>query len=223
MLNRGMRRKAGEIFNYFFFPDIPVCLYCGQETVTDEKLCLCAHCLPYFDELELSTKTGELFSYRWVAPYRYEGAVRMCVQKFKYYRSVWYAKYMAYPVAEALRSQEIAFDLVTFVPMHPEKKRRKGYDHAQALAHEIALLSKKDCFQYVDRIKRTPSQTGLSAKQREKNMRGAFAPAGDVDLNGKNILLVDDVITTGSTAGTCADVLIKMGAASVVLAAYAKD
>ena len=129
---------------------------------------------------------------------------------------------LARPLAEWLRRAGAPLidgaDLVAPVPLHPRRLARRRYNQAgllaQALVQQSGLPLAPDLLR---RIRATPSQGHLNARQRHQNVRGAFAvrPRSAARLKGARVLLVDDVMTTGATLDACAAALLKAGAAAV--------
>lgn len=120
-------------------------------------------------------------------------------------------------------------DFVTFVPVHERKKRLRGYDQAQILAKQVAACLGVPCLDCLLRTRMTAAMKNMSKEQRRFNVEGAFAWKESMDCNGekisdlrgKRILLIDDVVTTGSTAEACARVLCGQGATEVILLTFA--
>ena len=148
----------------------------------------------------------------------YEGALRAIVHAFKYdgRRSLAapLARLMAAHGADVIAGAEVAVP----VPLHPRRRRARGYNQAADLAARLPLPS----VEALRRTRHTPSQTGLPAARRHRNVRGAFAPARRWPLfdpaarvRGRVVLLVDDVATTGATLEACARALAAMGAREV--------
>lgn len=105
-------------------------------------------------------------------------------------------------------------DALVPVPLHPRRERQRGYNQAELLARELSRWLKRPVETgWLERVKDTPSQTGLTHAQREENVRGAFAARSKLD--SRRILLVDDVCTTGATLNACARVLKAAGAETV--------
>jgi ComF family protein len=109
-------------------------------------------------------------------------------------------------------------DLVVPVPLHPHRRRTRGYNQAVDLAAHLPLPS----LQALRRTRHTPTQTGLPAGQRHRNVRHAFAPARRTltgsratRVIGRVVVLVDDVATTGATLEACGRVLKEMGAREI--------
>lgn len=114
-------------------------------------------------------------------------------------------------------------DFVTAVPIHPLREERRGYNQAELLGRELArLLGLPFRGGLALRTRNTPEQARLPLAERRKNLEGAFAPAAGVSLDGARALLVDDVMTTGATAGGCARALRDAGAARVFVAVFAR-
>lgn len=129
----------------------------------------------------------------------------------------WLARAGAELLAEA--------DLVAPVPLHRWRLFRRRYNQAALLARELARAAAKPyCPDLLERRRATPSQGHLSAAERRRNVAGAFAvPARHrAELAGRCVLLVDDVLTTGATAGACARALLAAGAEAVDLLTLAR-
>jgi ComF family protein len=120
--------------------------------------------------------------------------------------------------------------LVIPVPMHPVKQRQRGFNHAELLARAaIAELRKRDPKRVLrleanllKRVRVTESQAGLTTHQRRQNLRGAFFVPRPAALAGQDVLLIDDVYTSGATARACSRVLRNAGARSVRVATVAR-
>jgi ComF family protein len=120
------------------------------------------------------------------------------------------------------RFRNIGAHVVIPVPLHWWRKWRRGFNQSEALAEAIAEHLKIPLeARWLRRIRHTPHQMGLSAMERRANLRGAFKPSAGADLKGKTVLLVDDVLTTGSTASEAARALRDAGAARVDVAVVA--
>jgi ComF family protein len=102
------------------------------------------------------------------------------------------------------------------VPLHSEKEKERGFNQAQILARELARRKQLPLFEgQLVKVKRTIPQTSLEAKERKKNLKGAFEVKNREKIEGKIVLLVDDVFTTGSTLQECSLMLRKAGALEV--------
>jgi len=113
-------------------------------------------------------------------------------------------------------------DFITFVPLHPLRFLRRGYNQAAILAKVAARELDIDCQRTMKRTRYNITQTKKSREKRKKSVKNLFAMLSKTDVKGKTIILVDDVCTTGSTIGECSKVLLNAGAKKVVLLVLAK-
>jgi ComF family protein len=120
------------------------------------------------------------------------------------------------------RLHALGADLVVPVPLHWRRRWQRGYNQSEALARPLAARLGLSCRPWcLRRIRHTPQQPSQRAAGRLENVRGAFRARGGV-LAGRTILLVDDVLTTGSTASEAARALRQAGARRVVVAVLAR-
>ena len=117
--------------------------------------------------------------------------------------------------------------MVIPVPLHARKKAQRGFNQAEMIARcalkQLARPNRFDlCTGVLVRRRETGSQIGLTRHQRRENLRGAFAVSDPTRILNRDILLVDDVYTTGTTASECALVLLRAGAAGVWVATVAR-
>ena len=156
---------------------------------------------------------------------RYEGAVGAALRDLKYNKAVWLARDLAELLFACVRAEypDVGFDRVSAVPLHPARRRERGYNQSALLA---ASLARKMNLPYEEktarRIRSTTTQTGLTAPQRAANVHAAFRSGFFARLNGKRILLVDDVMTTGATVNACAAALKEGGAQTVHVVTVAR-
>jgi ComF family protein len=118
--------------------------------------------------------------------------------------------------------REHRFDLIVPMPLHWRKRWSRGYNQSELLAKEIARRWGVPVANIVQRVKATAPQAGLSNSKRRLNVRAAFRIRKGSNIKGLRVLLIDDVVTTGSTASACASVLKRAGASHVAVAAVAR-
>jgi competence protein ComFC len=153
-----------------------------------------------------------------VAAYRSRGLVRKLVHEFKYAKQ----RHLRYPVAgwlrETLRDPRLQgrdFDVVVPVPLHPARERERGFNQAALLAELLAASTTVPLREVLERTRYTTTQTAYDRAERMENLHGAFRLRKKQDVRDLRVLLIDDVLTTGSTLSECARVLRAAGAVSV--------
>ncbi|MFO0733057.1 MAG: ComF family protein [Nitrospiraceae bacterium] len=162
------------------------------------------------------------YSQAW-APYPYCPPLQEAIALFKFRGKVGLAGALGRLLIEALPPTLVG-DLVIPVPLHPDRLRNREFNQSLLLADRIAThLALPLDYRSLVRIRDTAPQTTLTRTARLQNMRSAFAVPKPSRISGKRILLVDDVLTTGTTANACAKVLLKAGAADVTLLALARS
>jgi ComF family protein len=121
---------------------------------------------------------------------------------------------------ERLRDRQ--FDLIVPVPLHPAKRRERGFNQAELLAESLTDRVSAPLRPVLERTRYTTTQTAFDRSERMENLRGAFRLRKNSDVRHLRVLLIDDVLTTGSTLSECARVLKKAGATSVCAATAAR-
>lgn len=207
------------------YPRRALCMGCGEAIGLDRDD-LCEDCRAKLAASWIGPRTpNRRFKLDGAAyAYRYRGPAGGMVRNLKY-QSAWVlAEAMGADIARAaelLRMEELTF--VTAVPMHPKRLRKRGRNHAEVLARSAADRIDAEYRESLCRTRDDPQQARLSARERRKNLKGAFAvlPECRELVKDASILLIDDVCTTGSTASNCAEALRKAGARRVYFATYA--
>ena len=187
----------------------PLCVLCTASL--NGRLAVCDNCLYTLSPTDLgpwlagvSTRAGldQVWSGFW-----YDEALRTLIHLFKYegHRRV------GRRLGEALFSlleEELPwdhFDLLVPIPLYRSKRRERGYNQSAVLAHTLGRLSRLPVNErLVVRQRWTRSQTGLSVQERRENVSGCFRSTRRWPGEGRKVLLVDDVLTTGATASACA-------------------
>lgn len=205
------------------------CPLCGRVIAQEEEICpLCRAQLPMIGanicpfcgrDRENCLCEAEGFPFDGAAaPLYYTGQARHLIHQLKFYGerrlAPLFASLMAERVEEAYPNEQ--FDLVAPVPMHRTERRDRQYNHSALLARELARRLGVPCREKaLVKVRETKRQRGLKGRERRQNLLDAFAVGGAIGISGKTVLVVDDVLTTGSTAGECARALKKAGAQRV--------
>lgn len=153
----------------------------------------------------------------------YEGNVRGSILRYKFYGSRSYGASYGRLLGMKLLQQDIdRFDAVTWVPISRRRRFRRGYDQAYLLARALSRELGCPCLSTLAKLRHNPRQSGIPDQaQRRANVLGAYRAKDPAGLQGKRLLLVDDVLTTGATAGECARTLLTAGAKEVHCAVVA--
>ena len=234
-----MAQKAGLFGRikspFFWLADFvypPVCVLCKKIIPAGSPVCeACLSKMQPYPQIESANqlwiaRQGDSSVYLecFLAGFSFEPNLQQLIHLLKYQNEkrlgVLLGKRLAGQCSKPLKKWKI--DWVVPVPLHPKKKRTRGYNQSElvgaGLAGLLNLTFKKDV---LFRTRNTPSNTKLSAPERVENVAGAFAVAAGINPAGKNILLIDDVITTGSTLNACAEPLKKAGARTLYALALA--
>jgi ComF family protein len=154
----------------------------------------------------------------------YEGALRKLIHLFKYRGVRPLARVFGDFLERAVPGPliEDGFDLIVPMPLHWRRRWQRGFNQSALLAREVSRRLHVPVRKVVRRKRSTAPQAGLTNAKRRANVRGAFAIKSGVRLDGLRVLLVDDVLTTGTTAAACARILKRAGAARVTVLALAR-
>ncbi len=205
-----MQDKAQQALDIVFPPQ---CAGCQQSGTI-----LCATCfarmqptilLPYRQEWQAL--------YGLVALNSYYDPLRTCIHALKYEGVTKLAEPLGMLLAQTYLRYNLDADMFLSVPLHNERYKQRGYNHAHLLAQVCATMLEVPLREDIlVRSRATSAQVGLSAYERHQNVTGAFSYVATTEsLYNRNIIIIDDVCTTGATLDACAATLLRAGAASV--------
>ncbi len=225
-------RQASDLTLEFLFPPVcpgcgrlgyPICPHCRAAIVSipgsDCRICnrqldvadICGRCNAQNHSLE-----------RVYAAAVYSGPVRDAIARFKYNNHRFLADALGELLARRIRSESLDSFRVAPVPLHRNRRKSRGYNQSVLLGR---CVSERLGLRYepngLERVRDTDPQVGRNFKERLANVKGAFG-AGSASLDGKDVLLVDDLSTTGATLEACAKAARNAGAFSVRAAVVAR-
>ncbi len=201
-----------------------VCGDCWAEARPARRAALCTVCGRFFEGAGESHVCRACVERR--PPYAvhrscgaYDGALKDIILLFKYRRLSVLGRGLAGIAGEAVGGDADLWrgvDAVIPVPLHPRRKRERGFNQSRVFAVELGRIMKVDVRDgALVKVRNAPPQTSLEGRERDGNVRGAYRVAKEDSVVGRILLLADDVYTTGATVGECARTLLEAGAKEV--------
>ena len=193
------------------------CMVCDTLLKEDTVLALCEDCYKLLPRYEKGFVKKPSLPYinGMAAAFYYEEGVDKAIHALKFNHQPKLSMTMGYLLYEHIKEEAPLpeFDFIIPVPMHPRKKRQRGYNQSELVARELSSFLEVPVYQdLLYKTRTTHPQSSLKRDERLRNLEGAFEIRKDCDLTGKIVLLVDDVVTTGTTLNTCARILYEKGA-----------
>lgn len=205
------------------YPDKIKCIFCKNDLKNDYPICDECKNKDYFNKgnrcqiCDLRIKERNKICdhcksnmpkfIKAVSPFVYANDVRKSIIKFKSDN----AKYLAPPFAkfmyERIKECNINFDIIIPIPSHKDSIKKRGYNQAKVLADEISKLCHKPVMEILIKNVKTKPQKTLNFKQRQENLRDSITLIDRKAVKDKNILLVDDILTTRATVNYCSELL----------------
>ncbi len=204
------------------YPRRVECVNCQQELVGFEvELGLCSTCLEGLYLIaedhytgKRSFLAGEKFFDLGFSAILYEGLIKDLIYRFKYYGE----RRLMYSLVEIMYKQmpiilqKIKWDGLIPVPMHSERLKQRGFNQALLLAEGLAFYLNLSCCDWVVRVTATEPQNKLGLEERHQNLEGVFGLKHNQQIKGGKWLIIDDILTTGTTVNQVARVLRAEGA-----------
>ena len=176
-----------NFLNSFFFNE-DYCFFCKENIIKD--FYLCEDCI------------SKIRKYDKDILFYYSGILKTKIKEFKFDNGVFLKKPFGELIYKNLdKSLLEKMDFIAYVPSSKKKIRQRGYNHSKLLAEEISKYANIPLFYKMHKVKNTKSQHFLSLEERSVNLKDSFMV--DCDLTGKNILLIDDIHTSGATIDEC--------------------
>lgn len=235
--------KAARAFAGALFPESYVCIDCGRDIPSScrrHSLCsacaaklpyrtgkTCAECGDYNDEGRLCKRcmaASPVFD-KVLAPFEYSGVVRKMIIGYKDGGQTYLYTHIARHLIDYWTAAEDKADLLAYVPSDKRAIKRRGFEHNKKVCELFAATTGFSLIYPLERTVKAEDQTTNNREERALNVKNNFVIKEGFDvgiIKDKTILLVDDVVTTGATAGECARVLKDNGASKVLVLALAR-
>jgi len=200
------------------------CVFCARIlNKNDDNICdNCIEALPYTNDS--GKLNGEVFDFC-VSPLYYTDVVRKSILRYKFGGAEQYADTYGFMLADLLiENPDINYDIITWVPLSKKREQERGYDQAKLIAQVVAQKLGKTAESVLTKHRDVRAQSELGDRvERSDNIHGAYTVLDPDFIQNKSILLIDDVITTGSTLDECAKTLRTSGAKEVICATLARS
>ena len=171
-----------------------VCKYCGTK-INSGNVCLECEQNRYHFNKGISVLEYTEFS-------------KKLIFNLKNHKKTYLAFYFAKMLSDRLNIQDFSnIDYITYVPMTEEKKKIRGYNQSELIAKYLSSILNTPCIKIIKKTKKTKSLKNLGKKKRIKELKNAFYPNSEKNIESKKVLLVDDIFTTGSTLNECSKVI----------------
>jgi ComF family protein len=212
-----MFKELFDGFNNLLFPIENVCLFCGMKSDEIEDY-LCPYCREKIEFVNRDLRINSPYLDRVVCSLFYNNFIKEKLYSYKYYEK----GYLHKPLGEILfktfkeKFEDENIELITYVPIHKRKKAQRGYNQSELVADYLSQklgipLSRENLI----KTKWTPVQNTLNRSQRRENLYDSFKIKDKEEFVGKKTLIIDDIITTGTTMEECARVVLEAGAKKV--------
>ena len=202
----------------------PVCAICGE--LNKEYLCEeCKNDLNKISKVTIDKYNNRNFSNH-IYMFKYKELVREKLLEYKFNNQPYYYKTFAKIFIKNKKMYDIlkTYDIIIPVPLNNIRKRQRGYNQTELIAKELVKSFKNlEYMNILIKTKNTVPQSTLNKQQRQKNLKNAYKLKENTRINNKNILLFDDIYTTGTTANECAKILKTLGKNKISVLSIAKD
>lgn len=232
-----------DTFLNFIYPRNIYCILCNTPIDRDEQYSICSKCKTKLklidgktcvkcgkplDELYIIDKCHDCvnnphYFTKAISCLEYDDIAKKIIYDLKYHRK----RYISYHIAEImydrLNYEDIdSFNIIIPVPLHIAKQRERGFNQAYLIGKYLSKMTETEVDnKTLIRVKNTTTQNKLTREERRINLEDAFDIINKKNINNKNVLLIDDIFTTGATVDQCSKVLIENGAQNVYIATFA--
>jgi ComF family protein len=207
----------------YLFP--PHCIFCDKIISAGKQVCdKCIQEIKPINSIKRINLSECGKTILCVIPYAYQDHVRNSIIQFKFHGKKQFATYYAAKMAGQIMSSisTLHIDIVTCVPISQNRMKIRGYNQSELIAIELVKLLNLSYQPLLIKKTDNKEQHKLSMRERKKNVKGVYQAINPDKIDGKTILLIDDIVTTGATVSECAKVLFLANAKEVICAAVAQ-
>lgn len=202
-----------NIINYVY-PD--VCGICGKRIFSTSYTC--ANCLSilkcYKERIIINSK---FYDYM-INLYEYKGIIKHRICKYKFREAKYISKTFAELASKKIKELNLKFDIIIPVPISLQRHLERGFNQSELIAKNIAKALNKEIYTNVlIKVRNNKKQSELKANERKNNVKGVYNIKNFYKIDGKTILLIDDIYTTGATINECSKTLKKYGAKKIIV------
>ena len=234
-------RRIGSWLKNLMFPRHIKCIFCGDELNSTDLCDTCSNCscdLPRLshcclrcggpveennDGICFNCKANNFSFNSARSVFKYEDKIVGLIHKYKFGRAKYLYQAMAEYMCEVLSKWNISVDIVTFVPLHKNREKARGYNQSKLLAEYIADRFNLELVDAVEKVIDNTAQATLDLKARRENVKNVYKSISEAKskIKGKNVLLIDDIYTTGSTCNAISEIIKSMHAKDIFVLTFA--
>jgi len=189
------------------------CVFCGKVIEVNNLKLICNDCIDnvpiFYKNFFIDSRNGN----KGFCAVKYNDIIKSSIYRFKYKNNISYAKYYADIMFKCIENDSrFHADYLVPVPIYKSKKRKRGFNQSELIAMELSKYTEIPCNDMLERNRNTKSQSKIKFNERQENVKDAFVLKKGLDIRGKNIVIIDDIYTSGSTIKYCRKVLEENGA-----------
>jgi len=204
------------------YPTDEKCILCGEDICKDNLICAeCERNIKFCEDVFTIEQQNIKLNYYSIS--YYSGNIKELILRLKYKRDFRAGEVIAKYMINIIKTKDIQFDFISYIPMTKISIKKRGYNQSEYLAKVIGSEMNRPIIRCLDKVKQTKDQIGLSGSERWNNVLDSFRTINKNIITNKKILLVDDVVTTGATAFSCAYELLKCDAKKITILTGAKS
>lgn len=217
-MGRGIYKASKYIINCILdiiYPDNNACVICKDYALSHNLCTRCKKDIEIIDKPFYIYHNGEKYKCYSIAEHKL--VMRDIVMKLKYESNFTCGEILANYMKKLIIQKNIKIDVITFVPISKKTYNKRGYNQAKVIAKKLSEKLDIPCKQLIKKVKETKDQIGLTSWERWRNVEGCFKSVKSSNSNFENVLLIDDVVTTGATLINCSKALKENGVKKVFI------